>query len=85
MGFGWGGQYLVVVPACRLVVAHLVDTGASDLARLGWLIFGNPVEPTEFASILRPIFLRVGCGEVTEIESEAPLAGSVDSMATRFP
>jgi hypothetical protein len=63
MGFGWGGHYLVVVPACRLVVANLVDTGAGDLARLRWLVFGNPVEPEELASILRPIFLQTGCAE----------------------
>lgn len=61
MGFGRGGQYLVVVPACRLVVANLVDTGAGNFARLRWLVFGNAVEPEEFASILRPIFLQAGC------------------------
>jgi CubicO group peptidase (beta-lactamase class C family) len=63
MGFGWGGQYLVVLPACRLVVANLVDTGTSDFARFRWLVFGDPVEPEELASILRPMFHQAGCVE----------------------
>jgi CubicO group peptidase (beta-lactamase class C family) len=61
MGFGFGGQYLVIVPACGLVVANLVDTGAGNLGRFRWVVFGDPVEPEEFASILRPIFLRARC------------------------
>jgi CubicO group peptidase (beta-lactamase class C family) len=63
MGFGFGGQYLVIVPACGLVVANLVDTGAGNLGRFRWVVFGDPVEPEEFASILRPIFLEAGCAE----------------------
>lgn len=73
MGFGFGGQYLVVVPACRLVVASLVDTGASDLARLRWLVFGDPVEPEELATILRPIFEQAGCTEAARPEAKPNL------------
>jgi CubicO group peptidase (beta-lactamase class C family) len=61
MGVGFGGQYLVIVPACQLVVAHLVDTGRSKLERLRWLLLGDPVEPRELASILLPISRRARC------------------------
>lgn len=61
MGVGFGGQYLVIVPACQLVVVNLVDTGESNLGQLRWVVFGDSVEPDELASILRPIFLQAGC------------------------
>ena len=61
MGFGFGGQYLVIVPSCRLVVVNLVDTGRSRLARLRWLAFGDAVEAAELGSLLRPILRRAGC------------------------
>jgi len=63
MGVGFGGQYLVVVPACGLVVSHLVDTGRSKLERLHWLVLGDAVEPEELVDVLRPIFRRTGCAE----------------------
>lgn len=65
MGVGLGGQYLVIVPACQLVVVNLVDTGESGLERLRWLVLGDSVEPDELASILRPIFAQAGCAEDT--------------------
>jgi len=63
MGVGLGGQYLVIVPACRLAVAHLVDTGRSKLERLRWLVFGDSVEPDELVLVLRPILRQAGCVE----------------------
>jgi CubicO group peptidase (beta-lactamase class C family) len=63
MAAGLGGQYLVVVPACELVVVNLVDTGASKFERLRWLVLGDAVEPDEFAAILRPIFLEAACAD----------------------
>jgi CubicO group peptidase (beta-lactamase class C family) len=65
MGFGFGGQYLVVVPACQLVVVNLVDTGGSKFEQLRWLVLGDAVEPDELASILRPILLQAGCADRT--------------------
>jgi CubicO group peptidase (beta-lactamase class C family) len=79
MGLGYGGQSLVVVPACRLVVAHLVDTGAGNLARLRWLLLGNAVEPEELASILRPILLHAGCTEAARLGGPAAPTSLVDS------
>jgi CubicO group peptidase (beta-lactamase class C family) len=69
MGVGLGGQYLVIVPACRLVVANLVDTGRSRLERLRWLIFGDSVESDELVDILRPIFYQIGCAGRTRLPS----------------
>ena len=34
MGVGLGGQYLVIVPACQLVVVNRVDTGESKFEQL---------------------------------------------------
>lgn len=61
MGYGLGGQYLVIVPACQLVVVNLVGTGVSKLGRLRWVLFGRSVKSAELASILRPIFLQADC------------------------
>jgi CubicO group peptidase (beta-lactamase class C family) len=61
MAVGLGGQYLVIVPACQLVVVNLVDTGRSKLERLRWVVLGDPVESDELESILHPIFLQAGC------------------------
>jgi CubicO group peptidase (beta-lactamase class C family) len=63
MGYGVGGQYLVIVPACELVVVNLVDTGESNLGRLRWLVLGRSVGSDELVSILRPIFLQAGCAD----------------------
>ena len=65
MGYGLGGQYLVIVPACQLVVVNLVDTGKSKLGRLRWVVFGRSVKPDELVSILRPIFVQAGCADGT--------------------
>jgi CubicO group peptidase (beta-lactamase class C family) len=65
MGAGLGGQYLVIVPACQLVVVNLVDTGESKLEQLRWLVLGDSVESDELASILRPILLQAGCMDGT--------------------
>ena len=77
MGVGLGGQYLVVLPACQLVVAHLVDTGESLLGRLRWLVLGDPVEPDELASLLRPILRQLGCA-TGGAGGSAPLAEPLD-------
>ncbi len=65
MGVGLGGQYLVIVPACQLVVVNLVDTGESKFERLLWVALGDSVESDELVSILRPIFLQAGCADGT--------------------
>lgn len=78
MGVGLGGQVLVVVPACRLVVAHLVDTGRSTFERLRWLVLGDPVEPEELVAVLRPIFRQAACpGEDSGLGSNGLLDRSL--------
>ncbi len=61
MGYGLGGQYLVIVPACQLVVVNLVDTGKSKLGRFRWVVLGRSVKSDELVSFLRPMLLQAGC------------------------